>query len=66
MKACLLVLKPQLVVEEVEPAGKIVIGTVYGDLHDIGADGYAPDASKAVSLAKELVRSEDVASRGTA
>jgi 5-methyltetrahydrofolate--homocysteine methyltransferase len=146
MKASLLVLRPQLVDEGVEPAGKIVIGTVNGDLHDIGknlvammlegagfeiidlgadvpaqlfvaaiqehrphlvclsalltttmsqmkitiqaleqaglrdwvkvmvggapvterfahdigADGYAPDASKAVSLAKELVRNEDV------
>ncbi len=29
-------MKPQLVVEGVEPAGKIVIGTVFGDLHDIG------------------------------
>jgi 5-methyltetrahydrofolate--homocysteine methyltransferase len=36
MKACLFVLKPQLVDEGVEPAGRIVIGTVCGDLHDIG------------------------------
>ena len=29
-------LKPLLIAEGVEPAGKIVIGTVHGDLHDIG------------------------------
>jgi len=30
------VLRPLLVVEDVEPVGKIVIGTVKGDLYDIG------------------------------
>ncbi|NLW55196.1 MAG: cobalamin-binding protein [Firmicutes bacterium] len=30
------VLKPYLVDEEVKPLGKVVIGTVQGDLHDIG------------------------------
>jgi len=30
------ILKPLLVAEDVEPAGKVVIGTVKGDLHDIG------------------------------
>jgi len=30
------VIKPLLVQEGVEPAGKVVIGTVAGDLHDIG------------------------------
>lgn len=30
------VLKPLLVAEDIEPVGKIVIGTVKGDLHDIG------------------------------
>ena len=29
-------LKPLLVAEDVEPVGKVVIGTVKGDLHDIG------------------------------
>jgi 5-methyltetrahydrofolate--homocysteine methyltransferase len=29
-------LKPLLVAEDVEPIGKVVIGTVKGDLHDIG------------------------------
>jgi len=29
-------LKPMLVAEEIEPIGRIVIGTVKGDLHDIG------------------------------
>ncbi|HUV16172.1 MAG TPA: corrinoid protein [Pelolinea sp.] len=29
-------LKPMLVAEDIEPIGKIVIGTVKGDLHDIG------------------------------
>ena len=30
------ILRPLLVAEDVEPIGKIVIGTVKGDLHDIG------------------------------
>jgi 5-methyltetrahydrofolate--homocysteine methyltransferase len=30
------ILRPLLVAEDVEPVGKIVIGTVKGDLHDIG------------------------------
>jgi 5-methyltetrahydrofolate--homocysteine methyltransferase len=30
------VLKPHLVKEGVEPRGKVVVGTVRGDLHDIG------------------------------
>jgi len=30
------ILRPLLVAEDVEPVGKIVIGTVRGDLHDIG------------------------------
>ena len=29
-------LKPMLVAEDIEPVGRIVIGTVKGDLHDIG------------------------------
>jgi 5-methyltetrahydrofolate--homocysteine methyltransferase len=29
-------MKPLLVAEDVEPVGKVVIGTVKGDLHDIG------------------------------
>ncbi len=29
-------LKPLLVAEDIEPIGHIVIGTVKGDLHDIG------------------------------
>jgi len=36
MKGGLNILKPLLVREEVEPIGKVVIGTVQGDLHDIG------------------------------
>jgi 5-methyltetrahydrofolate--homocysteine methyltransferase len=36
MKAGLTILKPLLVDSGVEPAGKVVIGTVKGDLHDIG------------------------------
>lgn len=36
MKAGLEVLKPQLVDSGVEPVGKVVVGTVKGDLHDIG------------------------------
>ena len=36
MKAGLAILKPELVAKGVEPKGKVVVGTVKGDLHDIG------------------------------
>jgi len=36
MKAGLALLRPELVKEKVEPLGKVVLGTVKGDLHDIG------------------------------
>jgi 5-methyltetrahydrofolate--homocysteine methyltransferase len=36
MKAGMAILKPRLVDAAVEPAGRVVIGTVQGDLHDIG------------------------------
>ena len=36
MAASLEILKPHLVAQGVEPIGKIAIGTVKGDLHDIG------------------------------
>jgi 5-methyltetrahydrofolate--homocysteine methyltransferase len=36
MAAGLALLRPQLVAQGVEPLGKIAIGTVKGDLHDIG------------------------------
>lgn len=36
MKVGLGVLRPQLVLQDVKPLGKVVIGTVKGDLHDIG------------------------------
>jgi len=36
MQSGLAILKPQLVKADVKPAGKIVAGTVKGDLHDIG------------------------------
>jgi 5-methyltetrahydrofolate--homocysteine methyltransferase len=36
MKGSLAVLKPYLVEQDVKPVGKVVIGTVKGDLHDIG------------------------------
>ena len=36
MKAGLEILKPSLVDSGVEPVGKVVVGTVKGDLHDIG------------------------------
>ncbi len=36
MKAGLELLKPRLVAAAVEPVGKIALGTVKGDLHDIG------------------------------
>ena len=36
MKAGLAILKPELVATGVEPKGRVVLGTVKGDLHDIG------------------------------
>ncbi len=36
MKGCLELLRPALVASDVRPIGRIVIGTVAGDLHDIG------------------------------
>lgn len=36
MKGGLKLLRPHLVAAHVEPVGKVVIGTVQGDLHDIG------------------------------
>ena len=36
MKSGLTVLRPYLVEEDVEPVGTVAIGTVQGDLHDIG------------------------------
>lgn len=36
MKAGMDVLKPHLVSADIQPAGKVCIGTVKGDLHDIG------------------------------
>ncbi|MGC9359339.1 MAG: corrinoid protein [Anaerolineae bacterium] len=36
MKAGLAILRPKLVEEDVEPIGRIALGTVKGDLHDIG------------------------------
>lgn len=36
MQACLAVLRPHLVETGVKPVGTVVIGTVQGDLHDIG------------------------------
>ena len=36
MSAALEILKPELVAQGVEPIGKVAIGTVKGDLHDIG------------------------------
>ncbi len=36
MKAAMAVLEPRLAEEPREPAGRIAIGTVAGDLHDIG------------------------------
>lgn len=36
MKTGMEILKPQLVSADIQPAGKIVVGTVKGDLHDIG------------------------------
>jgi 5-methyltetrahydrofolate--homocysteine methyltransferase len=36
MQAGLILLKPVLKIKDVKPTGKVVIGTVKGDLHDIG------------------------------
>jgi 5-methyltetrahydrofolate--homocysteine methyltransferase len=36
MKGCLEILRPRLAAQGSKPVGKVVIGTVKGDLHDIG------------------------------
>jgi 5-methyltetrahydrofolate--homocysteine methyltransferase len=36
MKEALAILRPRLVAHDVKPAGRVVAGTVKGDLHDIG------------------------------
>lgn len=36
MQAGLTVLRPHLVAADIEPTGKVVLGTVAGDMHDIG------------------------------
>ncbi len=36
MKAGMAILKPHLLEADIEPVGKVVLGTVKGDLHDIG------------------------------
>jgi 5-methyltetrahydrofolate--homocysteine methyltransferase len=36
MKGCLEILRPLLIESDVQPVGRVVIGTVAGDLHDIG------------------------------
>jgi 5-methyltetrahydrofolate--homocysteine methyltransferase len=36
MKEALAILRPKLIAGDVKPAGKVVAGTVKGDLHDIG------------------------------
>jgi 5-methyltetrahydrofolate--homocysteine methyltransferase len=36
MKEALAILRPRLIAGDVKPAGKVVAGTVKGDLHDIG------------------------------
>ncbi|HPA46725.1 MAG TPA: corrinoid protein [bacterium] len=36
MKAGMTILRPRIVEEKVEPKGRVAIGTVKGDLHDIG------------------------------
>jgi 5-methyltetrahydrofolate--homocysteine methyltransferase len=36
MKEALAILRPRLIATDVKPAGKVVAGTVKGDLHDIG------------------------------
>ena len=58
MQSGLALLKPHLAAGGSVSAGKVVVGTVNGYLHDIGkkigAEGYSPDASSAVRLAKAL------------
>ena len=36
MKAGMAIIKPKLVEKDIKPVGKVLIGTVKGDLHDIG------------------------------
>ena len=36
MKAGMAIIKPKLIEKDIKPVGKVLIGTVKGDLHDIG------------------------------
>ena len=36
MKAGMAIIKPKLIEQDIKPVGKVLIGTVKGDLHDIG------------------------------
>ena len=44
MKMAMEILEPRLVESGVKPVGKVLIGTVQGDLHDIGKNLVAIDA----------------------
>ena len=64
MKTALEILLPILNQQGTGLIGRVIIGTVSGDLHDIGkkivasmlqGNGFAPTAPKAVVLAKRLV-----------
>lgn len=48
-------LKPLLAEGGSTASGKLVLGTVKGDLHDIGADCYTNDAASAAIRAHELL-----------
>jgi 5-methyltetrahydrofolate--homocysteine methyltransferase len=36
MQSGMIILRPHLIAQDIKPIGKVVIGTVKGDLHDIG------------------------------
>ena len=65
MKGSLELIRPLLAARGDEPVGRVVIGTVKGDLHDIGktliasllegADAYGENAASAGPLARRLV-----------
>jgi cobalamin-dependent methionine synthase I len=56
MHAGLNVLKPKLIETGVKPIGKVILGTVKGDLHDIGKNlvngGYSITKTNYPSLAR--------------
>ena len=70
MKSAVEILEPVLVKDGVEPVGKFMIGTVAGDLHDIGKNlvammmkgaGFTPGCTESLPMPQSITSERDVA-----